>query len=362
MNTISTEQQAAIHFVDEYAKKLSLKSRETLAVICSRSNVERHVIDHIIHNIQTHGQIAVHFHPDVLNPQGISVSENLLHSGLYQNQFATNISNGLLEPTKNGRRAKWEDMLFGSTYQGADLSFRPKYGSLHLMGNSYGSSPRFGSCYLLLKPACMRYATFCYGDSSENPEERGTWKYFESILTALFVDAFRNEHVLGYSNIRPSSLFLHFLQNIPSQKAIQDGIALRNLNHYIEAQIHCDISLSRDATTLVADPSFQNTKYGDMFQKICSRYNLQLKWHDGFQLHVDDVVDDFRGGQMSNVARKIAKKDIIHAACIGNARIDAIKQPQNWNHFEEPPARLLKYLWHVLLRFGKQYNEPNIHR
>lgn len=357
MKETKTAQQDAIDFVDTYAQETRQHSLQTLAVICDRSNEEHGMIETIISNIQNNAQIAVHFHPDALNVNEVSVSESLLDSGIYLNQFVTHLSNGLLAPEIDGQRAKWEDMLFGSAYQSVDLSLRPKYGSLSLLPSLYGPSPRFGSCYFLLKPECMRHSTFCYGDSSSNPKERGTWKTLENVVAALFVDCFTNEQVLGLSNIRPPHLFAHLRQDLYSRKALQDCISLRNLNHYIEAQIHCEISLSKHVTTLVADPSYQHSKYGDVLQKICSKYNISLQWHDGFQLDVHDVVDNFRGNLMSTIARKIAVHDIIHAEIIGKARIDAVKNPQKWEQFEEPPSQLLKCLWHVLLRFGGKYQQ-----
>ena len=359
MSDIHPIQQKAIHFVEEYARPRCKTARETLQIICERSNIKSDMIDSMIENIQQHANIAIHFHPDVVNLEGKSVLENLLEGGVYRNQFETHLSNGLLDPTVGGRRVQWEDMLFGEVYDGSatNMFLRPKYGSLSLMGDPYGPSPRFGSCYLLLKPICMTYSTFCYGDSSQNPSERGTWKHLEDVLAALFMDCFTNEHVLGLSNIRPPQLFEHLCQNFQYRSAaLQNAVIVRNLNHYIETQIHSEIVLEKHVVSIVADPSFRQSIYEEMLQSIQTTYNIPIQWHQGFTLHIDDVVDDFRGPLMSKIAKKIAHNGRIDAKIIGQARINAVQYPENWTEFQESPSQLLKYLWHVLLRFGTSFH------
>ena len=132
-------------------------------------------------------------------------------------------------------------------------------------------------------------------------------------------------------------------------------MVLRNLNHYIETQVHGDIHLSEHMSVLVADPSFRGTATGDVLTRLSTTYNIPLRWHPGFQMHVNDVPDDFRGGLMSKVAKKIAESEIIHAELIGRSSIEAVKNPQNWDDVDDSPLKLLKFLWHVLLRFGAGY-------
>ena len=71
----------------------------------------------------------------------------------------------------------------------------------------------------------------------------------------------------------------------------------RNLNHYIEAQIHGDISLKEDVEALVVDPSFKGTNVGRTLEEICLKYSIDLYWHIGFVLMVDDVPMNFRGSK-----------------------------------------------------------------
>src|SRR5690606_7791400 len=125
-----------------------------------------------------------------------SVAESMLSSGYYSNQFETGLSNGMLSPFLGGPRDMWENSLFGGAYALANVTAaeRPKYGALDLMRHSDGPSPRFGSCYFLLKPAVSTRATFTYMDSHRNPDERGTLNIFEPILAALMEECFERHY------------------------------------------------------------------------------------------------------------------------------------------------------------------------
>ena len=46
--------------------------------------------------------------------------------------------------------------MFGGAYDDADAGLRPKYGSLNFRRDPYGGSPRFGSAYFEVAPACAR--------------------------------------------------------------------------------------------------------------------------------------------------------------------------------------------------------------
>ena len=74
----------------------------------------------------------------------------------------------------------------------------------------------------------------------------------------LFIYCFTNERVLGTSNIRPPTL-LNTRQEFQYRSSVlQDTSMQRNLNHYIETQIHSEILLPEHVVAIVADPSFQN--------------------------------------------------------------------------------------------------------
>ena len=262
----------------------------------------------------------------------------------------------MLAPYVDSPRTKWEDHLFGPSYKNTELHCRPKYGALHLMGHQYGPAPRFGSCYFLLAPEYMRSATFCFGDSATEPRSKGTVDAFDMILASLFERCFTDEQALGFFGLRPPSLFTHLINHSPNTfKTSNEVKAIPNLDQYIEAQVHNEITLSNSVFDLVVDPSYRGTSIGDTLINISTRYNFPIRWHDGFRLRVDQVVDDFRGGKMPALAHKIARNGYIDAATIGRALAEAELNSSGWE-FDEPPQRLLKYLWHVLVRFGGSWN------
>jgi hypothetical protein len=135
--------------------------------------------------------------------------------------------------------------------------------------------------------------------------------------------------------------------------------ASRNLNHYIEAQIHGDISLKEDVEMLVVDPSYQDTPIGEILKTLCSKYSIVLKWHMGFELLVDEVPIDFRGSSMPSLAKRIAKDRYINASTIGAAVMDLKCNPESWSERGTMADVLqeLKLLWHVLVRYGHPRKE-----
>jgi hypothetical protein len=133
---------------------------------------------------------VLHFHPDRVDNQGRSVAQSLLECGYYRNQFETGVSNGKLSPHQGGPRDQWENQLFGGyAATGIGSAERPKYGALDLLRHPDGPAPRFGSCYLVLKPAVCGRCTFSYLDSHRNPAERGTLAVFEDIFAALLTES-----------------------------------------------------------------------------------------------------------------------------------------------------------------------------
>jgi Protein of unknown function (DUF3626) len=62
------------------------------------------------------------------------------------------------------------------------------------------------------------------------------------------------------------------------------GEPKRNLDHYIEAQVHSAVNLKHDVEKLVADPSFNGTVTDDVLQRISEKFNFPMIWHAGFAL------------------------------------------------------------------------------
>lgn len=151
----------------------------------------------------------------------------------------------------------------------------------------------------------------------------------------------------------------------------------RNLDHYVEAQVHGDVSLERDVEALVADPSFRGTELGEQMEQLASRYNVALHWHQGSVLRVDKVPADFRGPQMPNIAKMVAPSGLLTPALIGRAasttaatkegdmivfsQSDVPGSPKSKVQAvcgtKEQVMQLLKLLWHCLLRHGSSAPE-----
>lgn len=355
---LTEAQGAALDHIQAYAEDRKAQAWDTISHVLEMSNINREQYDEALSAIHTRARVAVQFHPDRLDPELKTVAEALLAQGMYKSQFETKLSSGSFTAYAGGARDRWEQVLFGGAYQKAGVrdQDRPKYGALDLMLHADGPSPRFGSCYFLLKPSVSHRCSFSYLDSHLNPPERGTYRAFDDIMAALLLDAFVRESVLGKHNIRPPRLMEHLCSDL--EKACVDPASKmpsRNLDSYIEAQIHGDIRLKEDVEVLVADPSFQGTEIGDYFFQIAQQYDIDLHWHQGFVLSVDEVPMDFRGAAMPTLAERISEDDLISAYLIGKAAKELNQNPEAWTScgtYKESRQKL-KLMWHVLLKYGK---------
>lgn len=355
---LSESQSAAIEHVSKYARLRKEKALETIAEILEMSNITQETLDTAIGKIKLHARIALHFHPDRLTPKLQSVAEDLRAGGIYKSQFETFLSNGKVAPHIGGERDQWETLLFGGAYSLATSanSQRPKYGALNLMLHPDGPSPRFGSCYFLLRPSASRRCTFTYLDSHRNPVEKGTYEEFDDIVAALLEEVFERDSALGEADLTPTKLVHHLLTNLEKDFSDpSDKEPFRNLNHYIEAQVHGDVSLKEDVEILVSDPSFKDTPIGELFEQLCAKYIIQLYWHRGFALPVSQVPSDFRGNKMPSLAQRIAKQNYIDVGMIGKAAAALNHDPNLWSDRGSYGEVLqqLKLLWHVLVKYGQ---------
>ena len=285
------------------------------------------------------------------------VAENLLRDGRYRNQFETFLSNGMLSPNRGGNRDRWENDLFDGAYSDPEITpeERPKYGALDLMQLPEGPCPRFGSCCFLLGSHILERCTFTYMDSHRYPLEKGTIEEFDDILAALLTESFEREFALGRVDLRPPDLIAHLRESLPLGVTDPSGKPpARNLDHYIEAQVHGEISLAKDVDILIADPSFRHSETGGCLERICQEYKIDLYWHCGFVLPVADIPDNFRGPDMPALGKRIGIDDRVDAAAIGVATVDLRKNPDHWSDFGTPDRtlQLMKLLWHVLVRYG----------
>jgi len=355
---LSISQKFALDFITSYARKNKNVAKATITHILQMTNIDHKKFEAAIINLKAKARVALHFHPDRLNISMRCVAEALLEQGKYKNQFETLISNGKLAPFPGGERDIWENRIFGGAFQrrGITNKQRPKYGALNLMIHPDGPSPRFGSCYFLLYPHVSHRCTYTYMDSHVDPIEKGTYEEFDMILAALLEETFTRDFAIGEKNLTVSKLINHMLINLnkpfPNPKNKKPN---RNLNHYIEAQVHGSISLKEDVETLVADPSFKNTNIGKIFEEISRKYSIKLYWHSGFALLVEDVPKDFRGPSMPSLAKHIAQNNVLTTNLIGSAENELKHHVDSWKTRGTYVEILqeLKYLWHVLVKYGK---------
>jgi hypothetical protein len=356
---LHNSQKVAIDHVSNYARGRRTQAQETISHILGMTNIPRVSFESAVSKVKKHARVALHFHPDRPDPTLKTVAEALLEGGIYKSQFETQLSSGSVSAFPGGDRDVWEEKLFGGAYQmaGSSNNHRPKYGALDLMRHPDGPSPRFGSCYFLLRPEVSQRCTFTYLDSHEDPKEKGTFDEFDDILAALLSEAFFREFAIGEKNLSVPRLVNHLLHDL--EKPLIDPTSrepVRNLNHYIEAQVHGDISLGDDIDTLVADPSFRNSEISGVLKQLCARYHIELYWHRGFSLSVTDVPIDFRGPKMPSLAERISLKGQVDALAIGKAAMDLKRNPTSWHDRGSQLEVLqeLRYLWHVLVRHGKR--------
>lgn len=359
---LSRSQLVALEYISKYAENEKREAKATINHILNMCNITDEIFEEAVANLKSHARIALHFHPDRLDSSMKSVAEALFEQGIYKSQFETLLSNGSVSAYPGGERDLWEKRIFGGAYQleGVTNDQRPKYGALNLMLHPDGPAPRFGSCYFLLSPKVSSRSTYTYLDSHQDPKEKGTYEEFDMILAALLEETFVRECAIGEGNLTPTRLVNHLLANL--ERPFIDLVnkeSARNLNHYIEAQVHGDISLKEDVEVLVVDPSFKGTDVGRTLEEICLKYSIDLYWHIGFVLPVDEVPMDFRGSKMPSLARRIARNNCIDAYIIGSAVVDLQRNPLSWSDrgtYEEV-LQELKLLWHVLVRFGKPNRE-----
>ncbi len=220
----------------------------------------------------------------------------------YRSQFETGTSNGGLTAGPGGARRRWEDDLFAGAYRDAEPFQRPTYGALNHRRRREGGSIRFGSAHLRLAHTVRPRLTFCYPDSTFEPENFGTAERMCLITLA-------------------------------------ESDSRDRLDDYIEAHLHGTLVLSRDVEAIVLDPSFASTP----IETIARDSGLGVEWHQGFRLSPAELGrrPDYRGPEVVNFGRSVAEDGWLDARVVG-AAVSAGADPQ-----------LAKRLWHCVARFGQ---------
>jgi GNAT superfamily N-acetyltransferase len=250
--------------------------------------------------------VTLHFQPDLLIA-GVPTIEAMWRDGVYRSQFETGTSNGGLTAREGGDRWNWESRMFGGAYDEADAGLRPKYGSLNHLRDPYGGSPRFGSAYFQVAPMALDRVTFCFPDSVFEPTDFGT---FERMSLVPLVE----------------------------ECSFGDPLDL-----VIEAHLHGRAEIGTDLSSLVLDPSYRGTA----IETIARRLPLELRWHSGYRVSVDELVEhaSYRGPEIVDAAALIADSGVLTPHVIGVARADGTFDVQT-----------IKRVWHCVARFGR--NDP----
>lgn len=354
---LTPSQLAAINHIREYSRTRKQEASETISHLLRMTNISIELYEQAVLKLKSNAKVALHFHPDRLDPQMKSVAEALHSQGIYKSQFETLLSSGSVSAHSGGARDNWESRLFNGAYnlKGSENQHRPKYGAFNLMCHQDGPAPRFGSCYFVLKPEVSTRCTFTYLDSHQDPKEKGTLDEFDDIMAALLSEAFNRDYALGEANLTIPKLIKHLSSIDKKTHAFSNSRIARNLNHYIEAQVHGDISLANDVEELIADPAFKGTETGNFLEATCKDYKIKLLWHQGYAMDLNEVPMDFRGPTMPSLAKRVATESYLDTHMIGVAAASLKKDPESWSDRGTYAEVLqeLKLLWHVLVTFGK---------
>lgn len=300
--------------------------------------------------LTTAGRLTLNFHPDRLDRRGRTVAAGFLADGRYRSQWATGISAGSRSAMPGGERERWERALFGAA--GADHEEPSVYGSLDLLGDPHGGSPRFGSSFVVLRDHVRARVTLCVGDSHVGPADVGTFDAPWGILAGLAEQALANRLLhrgLGFDDL-VEALTFPYRSDRPS----------RDLDGYVEAQVHGGVALADDVAEVVLDPSFRGTDIERDLALAAVQYGFALTWHTGSELPVDEVPVDFRGPEMQPLAHRVARPDgMVDAHAIGlHARPLPFTEPLPSGDPPDSALQQLKYLWHTLLHHGHDTVQP----
>ena len=244
-------------------------------------------------------RITLQLHPD-WPFRGELVIESLARDGKYRSQFETGTSNGGLTAHPGGDRWRWESRIFEGRYDAGEAAARPVYGALDRHDDPYGGSPRFGSCYLVVRDHVRQRSTFCFPDSVFEPTAIGG------------------------------------PDRIPELVALADAARHDYLDDYVEAHVHGGLALDRDVERLVLDPCFR----GGPVEEAARAMPCRVDWHPGFRVETAGLDPGYRGAEYVALARSLG--DVLTPAVVGAAARAGRHDPQ-----------ALKRVWHLLARFGR---------
>jgi hypothetical protein len=346
----------------EYVVQTAVRRRDAAAAeirkAISRAGIPEERFYAATRTVLVRPRVDVHFHPERVTRDGRTVVEGLLAHGRLRSQFETGISSGSPTACPGGERDAWERRMFGSAYHATGIAdaHRPKYGALEVLPHPDGASPRFGSCYFVLREEVAQRCSFTFGGSQEDDalDRSGTLAVFEPVLVALIDELVRGNGAFGDDRLTLTGLVARLLTDteVPERKV---GRPLgRALDSFVEAQIHGPIDLRSDVQGLVADPVFRVGAIGDTLRGLHARFGWPLTWHPGFVLPVRDVPAHFRGYALTDLARRAGRDGLVDAASIGEAANAAERDPDGWGNgdsLDELRTRFRR-LWHALVLCG----------
>jgi hypothetical protein len=359
MNDLTLYQEAAIQIVRNRALNLRSAAQREIDAVLKRQALDRGLLDASMTAMRDGARIGLHFHPERLSRDGVSVAEGLLRAGIYTNQFVAGLSSGSPSAFPGGERDLWEDRLFGGAYHGAGVtsSGRPKYGALDVMHYPDGPAPRFGSCFFLLRPNVAERSTFTFGGSHEDCalDRTGTLDVMEPVFAPLLSQLESGKGAFAIAGLLVKDCLTRmahtFSMPFPDSGSRPLGHAL---DGYIEVQVHGELSLENDVERLVADPAFRDHPTGEILARISRRFGIPLSWHPGYRMPVSEVPDIFRGYPVRPLAERIAGDGMLDAANIGAAANSVRLDPEAWNGWASADDILTQFrrLWHVLVLAG----------
>lgn len=340
-------QRAALNRARARALELLPERMAYLDAVCGRREAADALIARMLQR-----PVTLNFHPDRLCAQGCTVIEGLAEQGRYLSQYSTGTTNGSRSARVGGARHAWEQQLFGGAYPDAALD-RPKYGALNALNYLDGASMRFGSCYIELKAQALERCTFCYGDSSDEPEALCTADAFGCVAAALMRDVERHKRLLNQcvSTAQEALAMLMRAQSGPGRLG-------RNLDFCIEAHVHGEVSLARDVAALCLDGSYRDAPLRAQAEALCARNGIALRWIPERRVRAAEVDGLFRGPGIVKLARRVDElcggSGWISARELGEAARDSARCAERWRDIGGPDElfQYFKQLWHYVGYFG----------
>jgi hypothetical protein len=352
-------QETAIQIVRSRVIDLSDVARNAIDTILRRQALDVSLVDTALAAMRTGARVGLHFHPERLSSNGMSVAEGLLRSGIYTNQFVAGLSSGSPSAFAGGERDLWEDRLFAGAYHGADVTDpgRPKYGALDVMQHPDGPAPRFGSCFFLLRPDVAQRSTFTFGGSHEDYaiDRTGTLDVMHPVLAPLLSQLERGDGAFAVDGLSVGDCLERMARNFSAPFPDPASRPLgRALDSFIEVQVHGELCLRNDVERLVVDPAFRNHPVEKILAEISRSYGIPMSWHPGCRMSMSAVPDIFRDYPVRPLAERVASDGILDAAIIGAAANSVKLDPAAWNGWatKDDIVTQFRRLWHVLVLNG----------